>query len=116
MRRISEKVNDLIETLESSTIPHEHKLRVRAMELEISLEDMEIVDIVLSPTESKESLKVKPEAPKMLAIAPPMFSGQQRDWQAFWTAFRVIHDCSKFSDSAKLSYLRQAQKDVGSLV
>ena len=112
MRRISEKVNDLLETLEASTIPHEHKLRTRAMELEISLEDMEIVDIVLASTDSKEPIKPKPEAPKMLAIAPPTFSGQQRDWQAFWTAFRDVHECSKFSDSAKLSYLRQAQKDV----
>ena len=112
VRRISEKVTDLLETLEASTIPHEHKLRVRAMELEISLEDMEIVDIVLTSSDTKEQLKGKPEAPKMLAIAPPTFSGHQRDWQAFWTAFRDIHDCTKFSDSAKLSYLRQAQKDV----
>ena len=112
VRRISEKVNDLLETLESSTIPPEHKLRTRAMELEVSLEDMEIVDMILSPADSKTSIRDKPEPPKMLAIAPPTFSGQQRDWQAFWTAFRDIHECKKYSDSAKLSYLRQAQKDI----
>ena len=112
VRRISEKVTDLLETLEASTIPNDHLLRTRAMELEISLEDMEIVDMVLSTTEVKPSLKDKSEPPKMLAIAPPTFSGQQRDWQAFWTAFQDIHLCSKYSDTAKLAYLRQAQKDT----
>ena len=110
VRRISDKVTDLLDTLESSTLPPDHKLRTLAMELEISLEDMEIVDIILTP-DSKPTIKDKPQPPKMQAIAPPTFSGLQRDWQSFWTAFRDIHECSKYSASAKLAYLRQAQKD-----
>ena len=111
VKRISEKVISILEILELSTIPADHKLRTRAMEIEISLEDMEIVDMLLTP-DSKEVVKDRPEPPKMQAIAPPTFSGQQRDWQAFWTAFRDIHECYKYSDTAKLSYLRQAQKDT----
>ena len=110
-KRISDKVTDLMESLENSTLPVDHKLRTQAMELEISLEDMEIVDVILSPEDSKTSIKPKVEPPKMQAIAPPTFSGQQRDWQAFWAAFRDIHDCPKYSNTAKLCYLRQAQKD-----
>ena len=88
------------------------------MELEISLEDMEIVDAILTPdskptVEDKKTVEPpKMEPPKMQAIAPPTFSGLQRDWQAFWTAFRDIHECSKYSSTAKLCYLRQAQKDL----
>ena len=111
VKRISDKVTNILEILELSSIPSDHKLKIRAMELEISLEDMEIVDLILTP-DSKASIKDKPEPPKIQAIAPPTFSGQQRDWQAFWTAFRDIHDCYKYSDTAKLSYLRQAQKDI----
>ena len=111
VKRISDKVISILEILELSSIPPDHKLRARAMEIEISLEDMEIVDLILKP-DSKAFIKDKPEPPKMQAIAPPTFSGQQRDWQAFWTAFRDIHECYKYSDTAKLSYLRQAQKDV----
>ena len=112
-KRISDKVIGIMEALEDSTLPAEHKLRTMAMELEISLEDMEIVDFLLTP-DSKPTVEDKKtvEPPKMQAIAPPTFSGLQRDWQAFWTAFRDIHECSKYSNTAKLCYLRQAQKDL----
>ena len=112
VKRISDKVTEISEILEASTIPSDHKLRTRAMELEIALEDMEIVDSLLATPDSKTSLKDRPEPPKIQAIAPPTFSGRQRDWQAFWTAFKDIHKCYKYSESAKLAYLRQAQKDV----
>ena len=111
-KRISDKVTEILETLENSTLASDHRLRTRAMELEISLEDMEIVDIILSPVDSKTEIKPKIEPPKMQAIAPPTFSGQQRDWQAFWAAFRDIHECPKYSNTAKLCYLKQAQKDI----
>ena len=112
VKRISDKVTEISEILEASTIAADHKLRTRAMELEIALEDMEIVDSLLATPDVKTSHKDRPEPPKIQAIAPPTFSGRQRDWQAFWTSFKDIHQCYKYSDSAKLSYLRQAQKDV----
>ena len=44
------------------------------------------------PAEAKLDLtRGKPSGPKMAAIAPPTFSGKQRDWQSFWTAFKDIH-------------------------
>ena len=94
VRRISEKVNDLLEILESSTIPHDHKLRARAMELEISLEDMEIVDIILSPTDSKDFSKdMSRSGYKRAALAVPTFSGELKDWVPFWRNFReAVHD------------------------
>ena len=65
------------------------------------------------PAEAKLDLtRGKPSGPKMAAIAPPTFSGKRRDWQSFWTAFKDIHESPKFTDSAKLGYLREAQKDV----
>ena len=112
VRKISERVSDILESLDNSSLAPDHKLRARAMELEIGVEDMEIVDLILTPGDSKTSLKPKVEPPKMQPIAPPTFSGQQRDWQAFWAAFRDIHDCPKYSNTAKLCYLRQAQKDT----
>ena len=112
VKRVADKVTNILEILEISSIPADHKLRARAMELEISLEDMEIVDVILTPEDyMKTPPKPKAEPPKMQAIAPPTFSGRQRDWQAFWAAFRDIHNCSKYSNTAKLCYLRQAQKD-----
>ena len=111
VKRVADKVNDVLEILEDSSVPLEHKLRTRAMELEISLEDMEIVDKLLTEARGGDR-KDKPEPPKMQPIAPPTFSGKQKDWQSFWTSFQDIHKCGKYSDAAKLSYLRQAQKDV----
>ena len=111
VRKISERVSDILESLDNSSLAPDHQLRARAMELEIGVEDMEIVDLILTPDDSKP-LKPKVEPPKMQPIAPPTFSGQQRDWQAFWAAFRDIHECPKYSNTAKLCYLRQAQKDT----
>ena len=111
VKKISERVAEILETLDNSSLPTDHKLRTRALELEISVEDMEIVDLILAP-EPKPITTPKVEPPKMQAIAPPTFSGLQRDWQAFWTAFRDIHECPKYSNTAKLCYLRQAQKDA----
>ena len=111
VRKISERVAEILEVLDNSSLPTDHKLRTRALELEISVEDMEIVDVILTSEESKTPLKPRIEPPKMQAIAPPTFSGRQRDWQAFWAAFRDIHECPKYSSTAKLCYLRQAQKD-----
>ena len=108
-KRISDSVVDIMEALAESTLPAEHKLRTMAMELEISLEDMEIVELLITP-DSKPTVKMEP--PKMQPIAPPTFSGQQKDWQAFWAAFRDINDCPKYSDTTKLCYLKQAQKDT----
>ena len=48
----------------------------------------------------------------MASLAPPTFSGRQKDWQSFWTAFRDIHESPRFTESTKLGYLREAQKDV----
>ena len=110
-RRISDTVVGIMEALAESTLPAEHKMRTMAMELEISLEDMEIVDFLLTP-DSKPTPKDKTELPKMQPLAPPTFTGQQRDWQAFWAAFRDIHECPKYSNTTKLCYLKQAQKDA----
>ena len=107
-KRISDTVVGIMEALAESTLPAEHKIRTMAMELEISLEDMEIVDLLLAP-DSKP--KDRTELPKMQPLAPPTFTGQQKDWQAFWAAFRDIHECPKYSDTTKLCYLKQAQKD-----
>ena len=112
VKKISERVAEILEALDNSSLPSDHKLRTRALELEISVEDMEIVDVILASGDSKTTIKPKIEPPKMQAIAPPTFSGLQRDWQAFWTAFRDIHECPKYSNTAKLCYLRQAQKDL----
>ena len=48
---------------------------------------------------------------KMAPVNPPTFSGEQKDWQAFWSEFKAIHETSKYTASNKLGYLRQAQKD-----
>ena len=108
-KRVADAVVGIMEALAESTLPAEHKLRTMAMELEISLEDMEIVELLLTP-DIKPIVKMEP--PKMQPIAPPTFSGQQKDWQAFWAAFRDINDCPKYSDTTKLCYLKQAQKDT----
>ena len=47
----------------------------------------------------------------MSHVSPPTFSGEQKDYQAFWSEFKVIHDTTKYTDSNKLVYLRQAQKN-----
>ena len=111
VKRIAERMSEISEILDLSTIPPDHKIRARMMELEINLEDMEIVDVIPAP-DTKERIKDQPQPPKIQAIAPPTFNGLQRDWQSFWAAFRDIHECSKYSAAAKLSYLRQAQKDT----
>ena len=61
---------------------------------------------------------VKPDFPKdkavggykMAPLAPPTFSGRQRDWQSFWTAFREIHESPKYTDSNKLGYREKHRK------
>ena len=113
VKKVSERVAEILELLDSSSLATDHKLRTRALELEIGVEDMEIVETLLTPdTIPKAEDKKMKEPPKMKALDPPTFSGKQKDWQAFWTAFRDIHECSKYSDTAKLCYLRQAQKDT----
>ena len=113
VRRISEKVTDLLETLEASTIPSDHKLRARAMELEISLEDMEIVDILLTPPDTKDfSKETTRSAYKRAPLAVPTFSGELKDWVPFWRSFKeAVHDAKDLNDTAKLAYLKSAMKD-----
>ena len=41
----------------------------------------------------------------------PMFSGDQKDFQAFWAEFKQIHSTPHFSEAAKLAYLKQGQLD-----
>ena len=115
VRRISEKVNDLLEILESSTIPSDHKLRVKAMELEISLEDMEIVDIILSPAESKDfskELSKKKRTFKLPKLDIPKFDGQLKNWSRWWTDFKhAVHDNEDLDNRDRLAYLIRSITD-----
>ena len=110
VKKVSERVAEILEILDSSSLATDHKLRTRALELEIGVEDMEIVETLLTPDIKPKDIKVEP--PKMQPLAPPTFSGKQKDWQAFWAAFRDIHECPKYSNTTKLCYLKQAQKDI----
>ena len=113
VKRMSERLQDILEILDNSSVPAEHQLRTKAMELEISLEDIEIVDIVFSPADSKEDMKPRTKPGyKRAALAIPTFSGELKDWIPFWRSFKeAVHDADDLNDAAKLMYLKSAMKD-----
>ena len=115
VKRITEKVNDLIDALESSTIPEDHPLRARAMEIEIRLEDMEIVDLMLTPTESKDFSKEMPKKKgtfKLPKLDIPKFDGQLKNWSRWWTYFKhAVHDNEDLDNRDKLAYLIRSISD-----
>ena len=113
VRRMSERIQDILEVLDNSSIPPDHQLRTKAMELEIALEDIEIVDLILTPADTKDFVKDKSKAGyKRAALATPTFSGELRDWIPFWRSFKeAVHDAEDLDEAAKLMYLKAAMKD-----
>ena len=113
MRRMSERIQDILEILDNSSIPPDHQLRTKTLELEISLEDIEIIDLILTPADTKDFTKDKSKAGyKRAALATPTFSGELRDWIPFWRSFKeAVHDADDLNDAAKLMYLKSAMKD-----
>ena len=90
VKRIAGKVNEILQILEESTIPADHDMRKKAMELEIKLEDMEIVDSLMRERgkDTKDSIKEEPDNPYKLAhLQVPRFSGKMEDWVPFWIKF-----------------------------
>ena len=112
VKRVSDRVQDVLEILDNSSISPDHKLRVRAMELEISLEDMEIVDLILTP-DTKDFSKDKGKTTyKRAPLAIPTFSGELKDWLPFWRGFEESVDSAEdLSDAAKMMYFKSAMKD-----
>ena len=71
-------------------------------------------------TPDKTSTEVKPPISsedrgigglKFGTVSPPTFSGNQKDFQTFWSEFKAIHETAKLTGANKLGYLRQAQQD-----
>ena len=57
VKKVSERVAEILELLDSSSLATDHKLRTRALELEIGVEDMEIVETLLTPDIKPKDIK-----------------------------------------------------------
>ena len=49
---------------------------------------------------------------KRPTVNTPKFSGELKDWESFWNAFKIsVHNDTTLSQVAKLNHLREAMKD-----
>ena len=111
--------NQYLDTLRKArgeaTMSRTHPLMIAADKImSHSLElTVKMTKVVKTHHEVKPTIVSKDshEGIKLTPFAPPTFSGNKKDWISFWSEFKTIHSSSRYADSTKLSYLRQAQQN-----
>ena len=106
--------DSLVVTLGNSCLEYNHPRRVAAdqamttyLELTAKINKPHKVD-----TKPKLSSETGLGGMKYALHSAPTFSGDQKDFQAFWAEFKQIHSTPHFSEAAKLAYLKQGQLDL----
>ena len=106
--------DSLVVTLGNSCLKNSHPQRVAADQA--MTEYLELTAKVNRPHTADLKPKVSSETGlggmKYALHAAPTLSGDQKDFQAFWSEFKQIHTTPHFSEAAKLAYLKQGQLDL----
>ena len=107
--------DSLVVTIGTSCLKETHPRRIAADQA--MTDYLELNAKINKPQKSAES---KPRLSSETGLggmkyalhSAPTFSGDQKDYQSFWAEFKQIHETLRFSDAAKLAYLKQGQQDA----
>ena len=106
--------DSLVVTLGNSCLKDSHPQRVAADQAMTTY--LELTARVNKPHKEESKPKLSSETGlggmKYALHSAPTFSGDQKDFQSFWSEFKQIHNTLHFSEAAKLAYLKQAQLDL----
>ena len=108
VQRISVGSKELTDHLQSSTIPEDHPLQSKAIEIEERLQYLEVKDAKISSTDSKDfhTEKKKKGTFKLPQIDIPTFNGDLKNWHHYWSHFKhAVHDNETLDNRDKLAYL-----------
>ena len=112
LKVLSQYLDAVIRTLGDSSMEKTHPLRQVASKV---IDRVYLFQTTVATSESKVKPTMHPEGGvgglKFGTVSPPSFSGNQKDYQTFWSEFKSIHLTDKLTGANKLGYLRQAQKD-----
>ena len=106
--------DSLVVTLGNSCLKDNHPQRVAADQAMTTY--LELTARVNKPHKEDSKPRLSSETGlggmKYALHSAPTFSGDQKDFQSFWSEFKQIHNTPHFSEAAKLAYLKQGQLDL----
>ena len=117
LKVLKDALDDLVKLLKDSSMEREHDQRKQAA---VVLKEAYLLQTKLARPVKTTGADVKPALHKddeglgglkMSPVTPPTFSGKQKDWQAFWSEFKPIHETTKYTSWASPEGPRTPQTD-----